>query len=34
VIAAQGRRRLDLSGEVLVQRELAEMAPRIEDLWS
>jgi vacuolar-type H+-ATPase subunit E/Vma4 len=34
VVAAQGRRRLDLSCEVLVQRELAEMAPRIEDLWS
>jgi vacuolar-type H+-ATPase subunit E/Vma4 len=34
VIAALGRRRLDLSCEVLVERELAEMAPRIEELWS
>jgi vacuolar-type H+-ATPase subunit E/Vma4 len=34
VIAAQGRRRLDLSCDALVERELAEMAPRIEELWS
>jgi vacuolar-type H+-ATPase subunit E/Vma4 len=34
VIAAQGRRRLDLSRDALVQRELAEVAPRIEELWS
>ena len=34
VVATQGRRRLDLDCDTLVQRELAEMAPRIEDLWS
>ena len=34
VIATQGRRRLDLSCDALVERELAGMAPRIEALWS
>ncbi len=34
VVATQGRRRLDLDCDTLVQRELAQMAPRIEELWS
>jgi vacuolar-type H+-ATPase subunit E/Vma4 len=34
VIAAQGQRRLDLSCDALVERELAGLAPRIEELWS
>jgi vacuolar-type H+-ATPase subunit E/Vma4 len=34
VIAAQGQRRLDLSDDALVERELAGLAPRIEELWS
>jgi vacuolar-type H+-ATPase subunit E/Vma4 len=34
VIAAQGQRRLDLSCDALVERELAELAPRIVELWS
>jgi vacuolar-type H+-ATPase subunit E/Vma4 len=34
VIAAQGQRSLDLSSDALVERELADLAPRIEELWS
>jgi vacuolar-type H+-ATPase subunit E/Vma4 len=34
VIAVLDHRRLDLSADALVQRELAEMAPGIEELWS
>ena len=34
VIAVQGQRRIDLSCDTLVERELAELAPRIEELWS
>ena len=34
VIATQGQRRLDLSDDALMERELAELAPRIEELWS
>ena len=34
VIAEEGRRRLDLSRDALVALELADMAPRIAELWS
>jgi vacuolar-type H+-ATPase subunit E/Vma4 len=34
VIAVRGQRRLDLSADALVERELAKLAPQIEELWS